>query len=204
MLSAAIVDWPTYMVAQLWGPLVMVFLGTFTAICWITTRMTPDQLAQKKLDMQRQKIRDKFDGLGLSDELIQKGIIAPLEATFLIDDWAGKIQNPKVHHELNLMSEEIQIMIDDFKNDTTDINRSRSLLKKCTGQALKIAEQFYILESKDGNHISAALLNQTISGLQRINGAIAEQHRRNTDNNQMALAVDLDVTDQVFSPLIED
>jgi len=136
---------------------------------------------------------------GLSDSIINNVILANRQKVLDIEIKILDITDASIKRTLARIARETLDLIDGFKDDPTDVARSRTTLTRCLDQTIKIVENYRIIEGRRETDQTADLTEQTYVGLQQIAEAIEEQHRRNMDNNQTALSVDLEVSDQLLS-----
>lgn len=184
-------DFPAFFFVDLWGPVVYTALfvvGTFLAV---RVRKNPFELAIQE-----------FDNLGLRPELIGEVIVENRAKAHQLGEIAGNLQMTDIRKALRGIKEETLAIINGFQDDPTDVARSRSNLRRVLDQALKVAQNYATLEAK-GDRLTnfQDTHDQTLAGLQQMRSVLAEQHKRNAENNTTALEVDLEVSDQLLSKL---
>ncbi len=192
VLSAVVmvlIDWPSFNVfTSAIAPIG--FVGMLTAGVWLLIPLKKTSLELAILE---------YAEYGLSDSIINNVILANRQKVLDIEIKILDITDASIKRTLARIARETLDLIDGFKDDPTDVARSRTTLTRCLDQTIKIVENYRIIEGRRETDQTADLTEQTYVGLQQIAEAIEEQHRRNMDNNQTALSVDLEVSDQLLS-----
>lgn len=188
-VAMVMIDWPSFNVfTSAIAPIA--FIGMLTVGAWLVI-----PLKKTSLELAIQE----YSGYDLSDSIIQNVILVNRQKALDIKSSIPDITNADIKQVLGRIVNDTLSLIDGFKDDPTDVSRSRTALTRCLDQTIKIVENYRIIEGRRDTDLTADLTEQTYTGLQQIAEAIEEQHRRNMDNNQTALSVDLEVSDQLLS-----
>lgn len=183
-------DWPALFMADLWAPVVYVGMFGIGAFLMARRRRSPFELAIME-----------FSDLGLKPEIIGSVIVENRSKAYELRHIAGGTRDQEIEKLLRQIANETLDIIHGFRDDPTDVQRSRNVLGRCMDQALKIMQNYQPVENR---HVKMGddwwdIKEKTRQGLQQIADVLAEQHRRNMENNTSALEVDLEVSDQILN-----
>lgn len=191
LASLFLVSWPVFIpFVSLWGPLVGAAMFGAFVYCFLETPEPKDAELVKE-----------FTELGLHENVVRAVIIKNLN---LANDIKSYISLEKRISELvNNISNEISQIIYGFKYDTSDVNRSRHVLDRCTSQTLKILKNLEVIETRIYNENAKRedyeeTYYQVIVALKKINEVLIEQHKRNLENNTNELEIDIQISNQIF------
>jgi hypothetical protein len=193
MLSSVVfVTWPAHVaLISVAGPIgISIAVGAAT---WLMIRR------QKTTEM----AIDEFAELGVAPEVIGSVIVESRTKAWTILGYNS--QFALVQENVDAIGQEVVDIIDGFKDDTSDIHRCRHVVARCLDQAIKILQNLEVFEKRIESTDSIrqedyqSTLDLSVDGLSQIKDALIEQHRRNLDNNQNELEIDLKIADQLFS-----
>lgn len=189
-LAWAVFDWPAFLLADMWGP--VLFTGLIAGGAFLISNLKKTAFEMAVAD---------FGHLGLREGLIGEVIVDNRAKAYGMVKLSKEIDSAVIAKLVVQIGKETLDIIDGFADDPTDVQRSRSVLNRCMDQGTKILENYQMIERRR-NAMSKSefddLFRQTESGLTTIRDALVEQHRRNLDNNTTALEVDLKVSDQLL------
>ena len=146
---------------------------------------------------------DEFADLGVAPEVIGGVIVESRTKAWTILGY--KSHFAPVQENVNAIGQEVLDIIEGFKDDTSDIHRSRHVMARCLDQTIKILQNLEVFEKRLESTESIRqedyqdTLDLSIKGLIQIKEVLVEQHRRNLDNNLNELEIDLEIADQLFS-----
>lgn len=191
MLGGLFMNFDTqFMMSEYWAP--VIFTGLIGVGTWF---LFPRRMNQFELAIM------EFKDLGLTAEVIGSVIVENRSKVYDLlakSEIINSTANKKLIREI---AYEAMSIIAGFRDDPTDVSRSRVTLNRCLNQTLKIVDNYATVEKRKNvmdkkEFVDLAVLTE--EGLIQIKEALVEQHRRNLDNNQMALEVDLEVSDQLL------
>lgn len=191
-VSYLAINWPAHMaLASVWGPAV-IGVGVCAAVI----------LAVQKRKSAMQLAIEEFSDLGVAPEVIGSVIVENRAKAWTILGYNSRTENIQMQVE-RIGNEALQI-IEGFKDDPTDIQRCRHNLTRWLDQTIKILKNFQVIERRIAAENSVSLeefqetYQLTIDGLNKLGDALEEQHQRNLDNNQNALEIDIEVSEQLL------
>lgn len=185
-----ILDWPAFMLADLWGPVLFTAMIAGGAFLVSKLKKSTFELAVAE-----------FGDLGLREGLIGEVIVDNRAKAYGMVKMSKEVNSALIGRLATEIGKETLDIIDGFADDPTDVQRSRSVLNRCMDQGTKILGNYQMIERRRDAMDSSEFDNlflQTEQGLTTIRDALVEQHRRNLDNNTTALEVDLKVSDQLL------
>lgn len=192
LIAGLTVTWPVHIIASgLIGPAI-VGAGA-TVGTWLAIR-------QRKTAMEM--AIDEFRDLGVAPEVIGSVIVESRAQAWTVLSYNSQMQD--IQAQVDRIGNEVLEIVDGFRDDTSDIQRCRHVLARCLDQAIKILKNFEVIERRIVGD-NAITVNEyqdvyqlTVNGLTKIADALEEQHRRNLDNNQTALEIDIEISEQLL------
>lgn len=190
--SLLAVTWPAHLAfATIWGPAVIGIGVCAATILAVQKRKSAMELAIAE-----------FADLGVAPEVIGSVIVENRAKAWTVLGYTS--QFPEAQEQIERIGNEALAIIDGYKDDTSDIHRSRHNLTRWLDQTIKILENFEVIERRiaGDNSITMAEYQETyeltLDGLTKLGDALEEQHQRNLDNNQNALEIDIEVSEQLL------
>jgi hypothetical protein len=190
--SLLAVAWPAHMaLATIWGPAV---IGV--GVCAATI------LAVRKRKSAMQLAIGEFADLGVAPEVIGSVIVENRAKAWTVLGYTSQFADAQT--QIERIGNEALAIIDGFKDDTSDIHRCRHNLTRWLDQTIKILKNFEVIERRIAGDNSITkdeyqdTYEQTLDGLTKLADALEEQHQRNLDNNQNALEIDIEVSEQLL------
>jgi hypothetical protein len=192
VVSLLAVAWPAHMaLASIWGPVVIA-----VGVCAATI------LAVRKRKSAMELAIAEFSDLGVAPEVIGSVIVENRAKAWTVLGYVSQFSDAQT--QIERIGNEALAIIDGFKDDTSDIQRCRHNLTRWLDQTIKILENFEVIERRIAGDNSITkdeyqdTCEQTLDGLTKLADALEEQHQRNLDNNQNALEIDIEVSEQLL------
>lgn len=143
-----------------------------------------------------QSLEEELAGMnvsaGINPQAVAALIRASLEKITDIREHSSELQGD-VQATLKRITGIAQDIVEGFKNDPTDINRSKQFLFHYLDATLDIVSKYKELRNKKGGEPVEAVLIKSEQTLAEIEAVFQKQYQRNLANEAMELDVNLDV-----------
>jgi len=185
-LANQLITWPG--IGEFWiagNIMIGIMIGAATWMV-IRVRKTPRQIAIRQ-----------FRHLGVSDDLIENVVIKGHEMALKFEEMAKTIKSPMIGSQLVKIGQLMLDTIKDFEHDPTDIRSSRTVFARVIEQTPKIIDNFRVIETRKESMSTEEFLElamETEHAMNTMIAALETQRSANSDNNRLALGVDIQVT----------
>ncbi len=131
---------------------------------------------------------------GVSDDEVKIVLKEGYEKVYLIDQYAGKVKNPKVKSKIKEIHVVVLKIFDDFKEDPSDIKVARQFLNYQLDAVIKILDKYNYIAGKsvDSKEINETLL-KTEMLLETIRASFEKQLALLLKNDLIDLETELKV-----------
>jgi len=133
---------------------------------------------------------EAFSGVRATEAAVL--IRSTMEKINTIRDHGGQL-NPAVNARIERIADIAEAIVEEFKTDPSDINRSKHFLYHYLDAAIDIIDKYRELLSKNGGTQIQGVLRKSEQTLAEIEMIFEKQYQRNLENEAMELDVNLDV-----------